>query len=124
MTEEARMQMQILRNQQGYDDDWREDHHGNRYAVQIWKYEPVGDQWREIMREQKPLSKRAQAVWKRLQNPNNFYKTNSVPDAMQELIEAELVEVQGRVISVQACYVPKGTVPYKEEQYPPVTETA
>jgi hypothetical protein len=32
----------------GFDDDWKVDHYGNRYAVKIHKYRPVGLEWKTI----------------------------------------------------------------------------
>lgn len=32
----------------GHDDDWRADHHGNRYAIKVRKYEPGVERWRKI----------------------------------------------------------------------------
>ena len=40
------------------------------------------------------------------------------PKAMQELVDAGLVVVGGRVQTVRAAYVPKGTKPYRLERYP------
>lgn len=34
------------KDQVGFDDNWFEDHYGNRYAKQIPRYAPKGDQWR------------------------------------------------------------------------------
>lgn len=33
----------------GFDDDWKNDHHGNRYAAKLVRYEPV-EHWRPINR--------------------------------------------------------------------------
>lgn len=33
----------------GFDDEWHVDHYGNRYAIKIHKFKPVGDQWKKIL---------------------------------------------------------------------------
>lgn len=45
-------------------------------------------------------------------------KNTKTPKAMQELVNAGLVVVGGRVARVVSAYVPKGTKPLKCEQYP------
>lgn len=70
-----------------------------------------------------PLSPKAQKLWKRIQH-GAWYSTSSprTPAAMQELIEAGLVVTGGRVKSMESCFVPKGTKPFKLERYPEVKE--
>lgn len=31
----------------GFDDDWRTDHHGNKYSLRVPKYKPISE-WREV----------------------------------------------------------------------------
>ena len=67
------------------------------------------------------LSKRALALWERIQAPWNWYRPRrSTPKAMQELVDAGLVRIAGRVNVVTACYVPVGFQPHKLEVYPGV----
>lgn len=44
------------------------------------------------------------------------------PAATQELVDAGLVRVMGRVEVWRACYVPKGTKPGTPETFPPVDQ--
>lgn len=34
------------REESGFDDDWHEDHYGNKYAVKILRYKPTSNEWR------------------------------------------------------------------------------
>lgn len=66
------------------------------------------------------LSPRAQAVYDRLL-AGEFYTMGDprTPKSMQELIDLGLVSTMGRVITVQACYVPSGSIPLEFEKIRP-----
>lgn len=68
----------------------------------------------------KQLSKRAAALLLRVHNQNRFYKVQAgpTPPAMQELIDAGLVVIGGRVNVICSAYIPKGTKPFRMEQFP------
>lgn len=70
----------------------------------------------------KPLSPRAATLWRRVQNDSNWYPAlaGKTTPAMQELIDAGLVRMGGRVVKMAAYFVPKGTKPFKLEQFPKV----
>lgn len=65
------------------------------------------------------LSRRAQKLLVKVR-AGEFYEAYSkqTPKAMQELIDAGLVIVMGRVVKVAAFYVPTGTKPFKLEELP------
>lgn len=67
----------------------------------------------------KKLSRRASQLLARVEE-GKFYKLHDpkTPKAMQELIDAGLVGLAGRVELVVVCYVPvKGYKPFKMEEY-------
>jgi hypothetical protein len=67
----------------------------------------------------KPLSKNAQKLLARVR-AGAWYEAYSekTPKAMQELIDAELVGMCGRIRQMVLCYVPVGYIPPVEEKYP------
>jgi len=66
------------------------------------------------------LSPAARKLFERVLDPDNFYKAHAprVPKAMIELEVAGLVGTMGRVVSIERCYVPRGTRPLKLEKFP------
>jgi hypothetical protein len=65
------------------------------------------------------LSKRAQKTYKKLLE-GKFYKVydDHTPLVMQELIDAGLVDMSGRIETIVLCYVPKkGFKPLKQESW-------
>jgi hypothetical protein len=73
----------------------------------------------EIEMTKKALSPRAQKLYASVCS-GKFYPVHgkNIPKCMDELIAAGLVVPGGRVASIILAYVPKGTKPYKIEQYP------
>lgn len=66
-----------------------------------------------------PLSNNALKVYERLIK-GHFYQPHSskCPKAMQELIDAGLVGIAGRVVVIERCYVPAhGYTPYVAEKF-------
>lgn len=65
------------------------------------------------------LSPRAKKTWDKIRE-GKFYKTYALglPYTIDELCSAGLIEVQGRVETVIACWVPVGTKEFKFEEYP------
>lgn len=65
------------------------------------------------------LSKRAKKLLCRIYD-GDFYPAFSerTPQAMHELVAADLIGVAGRVIKLQACFVPPGTVALELERIP------
>ena len=33
----------------GYDEEWQEDHLGNKYVTKLWKFKPISEEWRKII---------------------------------------------------------------------------
>lgn len=66
------------------------------------------------------LSKPAQRLWARVSKPEHWYRIKFPHPGsyMQELIDAGLVTIGGRVNMVSLCYVPVGTKPPQQEIYP------
>lgn len=70
-------------------------------------------------RETPAISKRAEKLLSRIKR-GEFYRAydSRVPKAMRELEDAGLVSVTGRVVVIEACYVPAtGYRPYKHESF-------
>lgn len=67
------------------------------------------------------LSRRAQKLLGRL-HAGRWYRAyaGDTPKAMEELKDAGLVAVCGRVVTLEACFVPVGTTPAVMEKIPPV----
>lgn len=65
------------------------------------------------------LSPQAQRVWASVKS-GKWYAAygKDIPAAMAELEAAGVVVTMGRVVSMQACFVPKGTKPLRMECYP------
>jgi hypothetical protein len=65
------------------------------------------------------LSKRAEELLNRLQK-GEWYRqyAKNTPAAMQELIDAGLVETAGRMPIIVSCYVPKGYWLEHKEHFP------
>lgn len=65
------------------------------------------------------LSPRAASLYKRVCD-GYWYKAHAenLPKAMDELVEAGLVVLGGRVEVMSSAYVPIGTKPFRVEQYP------
>ncbi len=86
---------------------------------------PVPETFPAISRDKTPeISNRAHKLLRRLRaghwypvyDNNGFNKRT--PKAMQELIDAGLVNTSGRVQIIVACYVPKGYIPAEQEIFP------
>lgn len=80
-----------------------------------------------MTKEQKiaALSPKARKLYERVCDSANWYAGTGhvalearTPAAMQELLDAGLVVVGGRVERLVSCYVPKGTKPFKLEKFP------
>jgi hypothetical protein len=65
------------------------------------------------------LSPRARKLYDRVLN-GAWYKAydTTIPKAMAELTTAGLVQIGGRVKTMESCFVPTGTKPFRLEQYP------
>lgn len=66
------------------------------------------------------LSRRAAKLLHRLYE-GHFYPCTfegAIPKAMQELIDARLIESGGRVARIMRCYVPKGMKTFRLERLP------
>lgn len=76
------------------------------------------------MPKQVELSKDAKQLLAKVSDANNWFKayddkmSAKRKAAMQELVDAGLVGMGGRVVSMILCYVPRGMKPLKQEQYP------
>lgn len=66
------------------------------------------------------LSKRAQALLRRVKTPHNYYRTYGakIPKAMQELIDAGLVKEAARYPLMISCFVPIGFQEATDEKFP------
>lgn len=76
---------------------------------------------REEEKQLSGVSKTAQRIYRRIKNDSRFYKAFGKWDnskAMQELVNARLVQIGGRVNVMVACYVPiKGFKPLQLESW-------
>lgn len=71
--------------------------------------------------EEAKLSKHARNLWKRVQDPSNYYAYKGKPGRyMRELIDAGLVQRMGRIKVVGLYFVPVGSTPLKSELFPGV----
>jgi len=66
------------------------------------------------------VSKRAQKLYARINNYGRFYRAyeKNIPKAMQELLDAKLIQTGGRVNVIISCYVPvRGFRPLRLEDW-------
>jgi len=70
------------------------------------------------------LSPRARKLLDRVRDQVNWYPAygKGTPQAMEELVDAGFVGIGGRVVSMQACYMPIGTEPLRQERFPRTVE--
>lgn len=76
MDEDVPATMSAPKKEIGFDDKWKEDHYGNKYAVKILKFEPDSDRWRKFV----PFVQ----DWQNDVDPENIYGSDSIRQSIEE----------------------------------------